>query len=53
MSDPDYDIIIVGAGVAGPIIAKELSQAGAKILIIEGGPETPPTNREEYMSNFC
>ena len=52
MSDPDYDIIIVGAGVAGPIIAKELSQAGAKILIIEGGPETPPTNREEYMSNF-
>lgn len=52
MSDPEYDIVIVGAGVAGPIIAKELSKAGAKILIIEGGPETAPTNREEYMSNF-
>ena len=52
MSDPDFDIIIVGAGVAGPIIAKELSQTGARVLILEGGPETPPTNREEYMGNF-
>ena len=52
MSDYDYDIIIVGAGVAGPIIAKELGAAGAKILILEAGPETPPTNREKYMSTF-
>lgn len=52
MSAPEYDVVIVGAGVAGPIIAKELAGAGASVLVIEGGPDTPPTNREEYMSNF-
>ncbi|MEY3869868.1 MAG: hypothetical protein RLZZ338_3759 [Cyanobacteriota bacterium] len=30
-----YDVVIVGSGVAGAIVAKELSQQGKKVLIIE------------------
>ncbi|MEP1521851.1 GMC family oxidoreductase [Ascidiaceihabitans sp.] len=53
MSDTDFDIIIVGAGVSGSIVAKELAQLqNTKILVLESGPETPPTERQEYMSTF-
>ncbi|MGB7287325.1 MAG: GMC family oxidoreductase, partial [Salaquimonas sp.] len=33
-----YDVIIVGAGIAGAIMAKELGKAGKKVLILESGP---------------
>jgi choline dehydrogenase-like flavoprotein len=32
-----YDAVIVGAGVAGAIVAKELSQQGKTVLILEAG----------------
>ena len=32
-----YDAVIVGSGVAGAIVAKELSQQGKKVLILEAG----------------
>src|SRR5580658_9125763 len=32
-----YDAIIVGSGIAGAIIAKELGRAGKRVLILEAG----------------
>jgi choline dehydrogenase-like flavoprotein len=37
MSDEIYDVVIIGAGIAGAIVAKTLSQAGKSILILEAG----------------
>jgi choline dehydrogenase len=39
-----YDYIIVGAGASGSVVAGELSQTGAEVLVIESGPaDTAPT----------
>ena len=48
---PQYDVVIVGAGVSGNLIAKQLGLAGKKVLILEAGLAVPD-NREEYMNNF-
>ncbi len=48
---PQYDVVIVGAGVSGNLIAKELGLAGKKVLILEAGLRVPDS-REEYMENF-
>lgn len=32
-----YDVVVVGAGVAGAIVAKELSETGKRVLILEAG----------------
>src|SRR6478672_7907120 len=48
---PQYDVVIVGAGIAGSIIASELAAAGKRVLILEAGPGVPD-NRSQYMDNF-
>jgi len=48
---PDYDVIIVGAGVSGALIAKQLGEAGKKVLILEAGAGIP-TNINDYMERF-
>jgi choline dehydrogenase-like flavoprotein len=35
--DRFYDVVIVGAGIAGGIVAKELAAAGQTVLILEAG----------------
>src|ERR1043165_2244873 len=50
-ASPEYDAVIVGAGVSGNLIAKELGLAGKKVLILEAGLSVP-ASREEYMENF-
>lgn len=47
----DYDVIVIGAGVAGNMIAWQLGLAGKKVLILEAGPAVPD-NRADYMDNF-
>ena len=46
-----YDVVIVGAGVSGNLIAKQLGLAGKKVLILEAGLAVPDS-REDYMNNF-
>lgn len=37
-----YDVIIVGAGGGGPVVAKELAERGVKVLMLEAGPWLDP-----------
>ncbi|MEO1372989.1 MAG: GMC family oxidoreductase [Cyanobacteria bacterium J06635_10] len=37
VSNTHYDAVIVGAGVAGAIVAKQLSEQGKRVLILEAG----------------
>lgn len=41
MSYQKYDAVIVGAGVIGAIVAKVLTEAGKKVLILEAGRNMP------------
>lgn len=42
MTDPRfYDVVVVGAGVAGSITAKWLTEAGLDVLVLEAGPASP------------
>jgi choline dehydrogenase-like flavoprotein len=41
VSDDDrYDVVVVGAGVCGALIAKQLTHAGLRVLLLEAGPGT-------------
>jgi len=41
--DPEADFIVVGSGPGGATVAKELSQKGMKVLILEWGNNNPLT----------
>ena len=48
--DPvEYDVVIVGGGISGALIANELVSNGQSVLILEGGDSTSPS-REGYQS---
>lgn len=47
----NYDVVIVGAGIAGALTAYKLAQAGKRVLILEAGPAVPP-DRSGYMKRF-
>jgi glucose dehydrogenase len=46
-----YDVAIVGSGFAGALIAKELSDKGIKVVILEAGEGIQP-NINKYMKAF-
>jgi choline dehydrogenase-like flavoprotein len=39
----DYDIVIVGAGFAGAILANEAAAAGMRVLVLEAGTDLART----------
>ncbi len=46
-----FDVVIVGSGVAGALIAKQLGLAGKRVVILEAGAEIP-SNINGYMQRF-
>lgn len=46
-----YDVVVVGGGMAGPLVAKVLGQAGYRVLILESGAGLQPNNNE-YLQRF-
>lgn len=46
----DFDAIVVGSGMSGGMSAKELTERGLKVLVLERGPEIIP--ERDYTDNF-
>jgi choline dehydrogenase-like flavoprotein len=49
--DSGYDVVIVGAGVNGALIAKRLTHAGLRVLVLEAGPATA-WSFDDYTSHL-
>ncbi len=60
MAEKNYDVVIVGAGIAGAIVAKTLTQSGKKVLLLEAGLQAGMAfedakayeNYQSYMNTF-
>ena len=51
MNTKTYDVVIVGSGISGAIVAYVLGQQGKKVLILEAGQQVP-VDRSGYMQTF-
>lgn len=47
----DFDVVIVGSGFAGSLIANELAKQHKRVVILEAGDGVPP-NINDYMDRF-
>jgi choline dehydrogenase-like flavoprotein len=54
VSDVVYDAVIVGGGIAGAIVADQLSRAGQRVLVLEAGRAEDLTVKgyEDYLTEF-
>jgi choline dehydrogenase-like flavoprotein len=41
MNDKDFDVVIIGSGVGGGSVALQLAGSGARVLVLERGPQLP------------
>ena len=41
LTGDDYDVLIIGSGVGGSAVAKQLAGSTARVLILERGPHLP------------
>ena len=49
----EYDVVIVGSGIGGSVMAKTLTQAGKSVLLLEAGLETGMNLRKnEAFNNY-
>ena len=48
---PTHDVIVVGAGVSGALVAKRLTDAGLRVLILEAGPDTT-SSYADYLDHI-
>jgi choline dehydrogenase-like flavoprotein len=44
-----YDAIVVGSGAAGGVAAKELTEGGVEVLVLEAGPQLDPA--KDFMTH--
>jgi choline dehydrogenase-like flavoprotein len=45
------DVVVIGSGVAGSIVAHQLAQAGKSVIILEAGPRVPRWQTVERFRN--
>jgi choline dehydrogenase-like flavoprotein len=50
----DYDVLVVGSGVSGAIVARSLSEQGLRVLVVEAGPgdELSVADYDTYLNRF-
>ncbi|MEM9728883.1 MAG: GMC family oxidoreductase [Myxococcota bacterium] len=46
----DADVVIIGSGASGAVTAYELSQRGAKVVVLEAGPYVPSSRFTERLA---
>ena len=50
----DYDVIVIGAGVSGALIAWQLPESGGRVLILDSGTkQMDPSDREKFVTAFA
>jgi len=50
----DFDVVIVGGGVTGALLARQVARAGRSVLVLEAGTAEAmePANYREYVSHY-
>jgi choline dehydrogenase-like flavoprotein len=53
VDEPEFDVVIIGSGISGALIAHRLAKAGKKVLILEAGGVAPESlGRWTMTHNF-